>query len=139
LSSYLHPPIVPQDNINLKSLVGKSAGAVGKVVTKSIGVGGKVVTKSTGAVGKVVTLGTQQITKTLISIAESPEKRAMGDAQTLGNQAALFEATRQAENKRALLANGGALGFDSGLSITLSLAFTYRFVNSHRLHCLLVY
>ena len=57
--------------MGLKSLVNKSAGAVGKVVTKG-----------TGAVGKAVTKGTKQIGKTLNAIADSPDKQVIEDPET---------------------------------------------------------
>ena len=95
------------ENLGLKSLVGKSAGAVGKAVTKSTGAVGKVVTKSTGAVGKVATKGTKLIGKTLTSISDSPDKRALGDIQPthLG--------TEPASQLPGM--NGQSLGFDEGL------------------------
>ena len=97
-------------NLGLKSLVGKSAGAVGKAVTKSTGAVGKVVTKSTGAVVKGATKGTKLIGKTLTSISDSPEKRALGDNQPamLGVEAAQVPGM-----------SGQALGFDEGLLLLL--------------------
>lgn len=93
--------------MGLKSLVGKSAGVVGKAVTKSTGAVGKVVTKSTGAVVKGATKGTKLIGKTLTSIADSPDKRTLGD-----NQTALLGMEPVSPVPGT---SGQALGFDEGL------------------------
>jgi hypothetical protein len=82
-----------EDNSGLKSLVNKSAGAVGKVVTKG-----------TGAVGKAVTKGATQIGKTLNAIADSPDKQVIEDPE---NYAAQLE-PRHAQRSMG----GGPMGFD---------------------------
>jgi hypothetical protein len=117
--SRLSLSLVILDNLNLKTLVGKSAGAVGKVVTKSTGAVGKVVTKSTGAVGKVVTKGTKQIGKTLTVLSDSPDKRTLQDVADADGQD-VDALHSQLESGEALpiqaTASTGAssMGFDTG-------------------------
>ena len=98
--------------MNLKSLVGKSAGAVGKAVTKStIGVS-KVVTKSTIGVGKVAFKGTKQIGKTMLTaISDSPDKRA---TQIQEGHANIRPNSLEAHEAPAKTASPGAMGYDAG-------------------------
>ena len=105
--------LVATENLGLKSLVGKSAGAVGKAVTKSTGAMGKVATKGAGAVGKVVTKGTKQIGKTLTAIADSPDKRALEDPHNLDKQGALLVSEHAPQTQ---IMSGQSLGFDAGVS-----------------------
>ncbi|CAB9515429.1 Putative vacuolar protein sorting-associated protein [Seminavis robusta] len=103
-------PVGSKDNVGLKSLVGKSAGAVGKVVTKGTGAVGKAVTKGTGAMGKVVQKGTKSIGKTLNAMSDSPDKLMAEDPEMY---AALLEA-RQAQQQSG---GAGAMGLDTGLGM----------------------
>ena len=100
-----------KDGIGLKSFVGKSAGAVGKVVTKSTGAVGKVVTKSTGRVGKVVTKRTKQKGQSL-TVSDSPEKRGQEDQQNAEIGVDLFEAGKM--RKHHGVGGSGSMGLDLG-------------------------
>lgn len=103
-------------------MVGKSAGAVGKVVTKSGGAVGKVVTKSTGAVGKVVTKGTGKVGKVVtkrtkqlgqsLAISDFHEKRGSEErqnAEDLGDD--LLEAGKALHQS---VGGVGSMGLDMG-------------------------
>lgn len=100
------------DNIGLKSLVGKSAGAVGKVVTKSTGAVGKVVSKSTIGVGKVAIKGTKHIGKSMLTaISDSPDKRT---AQGLRDPSSALDPI-QAQEGAAAASGPGTMGYDTGM------------------------
>lgn len=97
------------DNLGLKSLVGKTTGAVGKVAMKGTTVAikgtkgaAKVAYKGTKGAAKVAIKGTKQIGKTLTSsLGDSPDKRSGQSPVTVD-----FSETTVQET--------GAMGLDTG-------------------------
>ena len=116
------------DNVGLKSLVGKSAGAVGKVVTKSTGAVGKVVTKSTIGVGKVAIKGTRHIGKTMMTaISDSPDKRTTREIEdhreVQPSPLEIQEVTKATST--------GAMGYDTGKLRTADSADYMNNIDEH--------